>query len=464
MTNSMLAFLSVLLAASAVGATVDSESRRSILAQVCNPDEPPFEFRSVNQVLDLIDNFMQTPEVCPPSYHEAFAKLDRLLRDDVVGDICSLDAYVQIRDFHSQFISYFKPDASKEWLESAAKDNNRMSPIPPSLSRFFILFVLQISASCKRELVHRLESEVSGLINDEDFEVLDKIKSDGARILGEDYRSRASELRKLTVVPERADKLFVTTEEDDNKLYIQVRFGDSLKKIKDACERKFKPIYDELFVPVIRLNNLGYYDRVNSRRENELLKSSEKFKRWYGIIETCEIFKDIEVVQDSSTISAIADLITRSSMLANTNGKDIQKVTILTREEANQLRAQIASNIESHDSVTDYEPSQVALAHQAVQFAPQLWAISTQDRDSEVKRFRAQIKKLISDRTSAFKLWRKDLANYLRTQFRKYKVQFVNKDQSSAAGRLGEFMERHKMEVRFAVAIFAVVLLAVHVG
>lgn len=437
------------------------------LDEICALNSRPRGFTSLDQVRSVLDGHNRLEgAACSAEFNEAFEELGKLVADGrIVGDICGREAYGAIRRFHQRFISAYTPEAARPELLLAR--NQRLKPIPPSLAQFFILFALQASAQCKRELVARLEGDLGGLVSDEEFEVMRNARREAARLFGHEYRERTTKFDKL-VLPVDDDLLATAAdqgEDEDGKLYFKVRFGDVLKRMQDLCEFKFRPIYEELFRPVIWLANLGYSDRTNTKHERELLNHNKNFTRWLSIIEHCQVFKYIEVIHDDSLESALVDTIRLASPISNANG-GARKVDLLSREEAEALKGRIerAKLDRRGASLRAFKVERPEVGHKKVPFTARMWLTEERQRANEVKMFYKKLRTLEEEKTSAFRVKRRELALYLKKKFYRHKMEFVERDESATFGKLAAFCHRHRIALQALFTVLGLVILVAHLG
>ena len=149
-----------------------------------------------------------------------------------------------------------------------------------------------------------------------------------------------------------------------------------------TCRNKFKPFYDKLIMPLIKLSNLGYnYQGELLVHELEELRSNKLVRRWYNIVQVCEAFASIEIFEDPEILS-----------------DGCQAFTFISSEEAGELRKSEHLSLEElaareHERPIEYKPS-------SAQNSDQLWI---QDQE-ELERL---ISKYKSSATEADRLRRK---------------------------------------------------------
>lgn len=464
---------------------------------------------------------------CRDVYGPSIQSLKEILHNtQLMGDVCSLEAYKLIRQFHLTYIHYYKPELSRKELVSISKrlngpgvfasaaalvtrsggssDNraeeeaaSELKPIAPSLRQFFVLFVKQINSACKQKLVNKFNElvEQKRYVGDREFAMLKTYKHEARRLmplglnlmtrdtsskrfkslevfnfdLDDAEKRQAAEQRQSVRVEVKTGHEPTADEQQDQdddaaddgrKLYIQVKFHDNLKRISDVCKRKFQPVYDEFFAPVIRLNNLGYIDNVKSVAEEFQLDEEEKFTRWFSVINACEILKDVEVLHDPTFMSAFVDLIkSQSTYLAK--GQDtteLNRVKVLSKREADQLKARSLGP----DVMPANEEEQVVVERAPVKFAPRMWLTEPKEIAAEYKSFDAKLNQLIGKRISVMRHIEHTVSLYLKSFIQKHRREIEENDRSTTLGRLSSFCARHNFAIKTVMIVIAITLIVVH--
>lgn len=435
------------------GASLMTAFRSPSLQEVCDNETKYLGWESIEDVRKFIEQFKADPSACHKRFHNSINELEAVLQDDLLADNCGDRLYRAIRDYHRRFISYYVPEADK--VELRQQYTNGLEPIPRAIHDFFIVFVNTISSICKHRLIKQLDAEIhdKNLITDDEFAMMAKMSEDAVRVMGDNYHEDSKKIDDV-IIP--ADPLPVT---EYTKLYVQVRFNDVLEKAQEVCEKKFKPVYDELFVPIIRLNNLGYWDKSESLKENLRFRWDRTITRWYSIIQICEIFRDVEIIVDTSSNSVVADL------LIENESKDrrlIKQTNILSKQEADELKAQIASRKESEQSVDDlsYKAAPIYVEHKPLKFGSVLLAVTPDDRKKAVAKFEKKIKKYIRHRTNWLSLFKQRIEKTLKINYNKFKIHMKNKDEDSALGKLTKFVSVHKLLLGSGSAVLATLVTA----
>lgn len=445
------------------GSVLSSDTSVDQLKTLCEDQASnDIDFKSVKSFESLLDEFSVVTPECLRKYGSSFEALSSLLSDEQLrDDLCGEHAYDLIRKFHTRFISIYVPEMNREelvnrtsageWTLSSATaetDKNPFEPIPVALRKFFIIFVKQINVVCKRKLVERLmELETKNIVAN-DFKVMEGAREDSTHILLD------TSISKNILLKPSKDTIYGLQMLDhskyrgidprDIKLYVQVKFNSRLTHIQDLCLKKFKPIYDELFAPVIRLNNLAYIE--HSEFADDYLEREPYFTKWYPIIETCELFKDVEVLQDSSSLSALADILRD---ISPTSAKQTNTIRIYTRREADEIKARIARDSKARGAISAFEPGRSHVEHEKVKITELPWVEHFKgDGDKKVRDFERQIRKLIAKKSSQIDAAISSSIVWVKYILKKNRIEFASKNEDTSAGALAVFMERHGVKLR----------------
>lgn len=445
-----------------------------------DPASDDIDFKDIESAKELLNEYNAVQPDCLQTYSSSFEALSSILFDQqVMNDICGQYAYDRIRDFHTRFISIYVPEMNKEelsnrtksgeWMLSSTKaalDKKPYEPIPTALRKFFIIFVRKINASCKKNLVERLMDLDRKNIVENDYNEMKRARDDSANILID-----TSLRKKALSMPSKETfydlelfdhSKYRAIDPRDNKLYIQVKFNSRLIHIQDLCLNKFKPIYDELFAPVIRLNNLAYIQHDQTGFEDTILENEPNFTRWYSIIEICELFKDVEVLQDSSSLSAVADLLRD---VAPAGAHQTTSIRIWTREEADKIKARIEQDSEAQGVIIAFEPGKSKVEHERVSSTALLWVADfKKEGNKEVSEFERQIRKLVAKKGSPVNSAMTYSKVWLKYVFKRNKINFLGKNEDTSAGKFALFLERHGAKIRLLAITVCCISIGLHFG
>lgn len=371
------------------------------------------------------DQDQQIEKACDAKYWPAIKELRALLAPERMRDICSIQMYELIQAYHTRFIHYYLPERTREQLleqRRLFKKNETLIPAP--LRTFFILFVKQITATCKQNLVVHFKDKLSAL--DEDISMVDKFKHDvhqlshrlrwlsDLRLSSFDTKHKANKFNELQIVNSMGAYRKKSDPRVKIKLHVGVNHDSPLYSIKLACEFRFKPVYKELFAPVIRLNNLGYIERTWSRLEDKKLNKDRSLLRWYKIIRVCDAFENIEVQYNPK--SSPTFVLTQDNLRMR-SGEGIygilirllSEVEILSQNETLHKSAEMSTRIYS-----SYNPEPLCPTHVPVAFVSLTSMCKRQKIERELQDFRKDLSRLVWRRTSRLSGWREKIRQQLR--------------------------------------------------
>ena len=295
-------------------------------------------------------------------FEESLNQIDEILEIVQMGRICNLKLIDKIRKYHLKFIDNGR-DSRTEQRQSGG--------IPEPLRNFFISLCLQISAECKMSLINNLEHDTKSLMTEADFDEIRLLEEYGATLLGEeDQISNYDDLLLLNILDK--DKDHADDDDDDDaesKLVIKVKTTSMLHKLVDVCGRKFKPFYDRLIMPIVRLSKSGYnYQGELLERELEELKRSELVKRWYNIVQTCEAFKSIRIFEEDSEVKS-----------DDSHGGQLQMITLIGKDEAALLEGRRLKSIEGNQYLDSLDNSFDSYWPPASQNSDKLWITNQEE-------------------------------------------------------------------------------------
>lgn len=273
------------------------------------------DVRRISQVKSIIDYLKSNKDFeCPSEFRQSILDLEETITRDT-NDVCNKDKVQQIRHYHERYIAV-NGDTSSSALA-----------IPKSLKNFFLAYGLRVSYICKKNMINSLLIDPHELLDADDFKAMDlwtnKSGSLMEHVIGApvDYDDLvlASDLNYLKADENVGGK-------NKEKLFIQSATGKLIRKIQAKCERRFKPIYDKLIMPLVELSNLGYnFQGEELERELNEIKTNKEVNQWYRLVYLCESLSDMEFLGESEADSALADQ---------------KAVRILTKQEADELKAQ----------------------------------------------------------------------------------------------------------------------------
>lgn len=303
----ILVLVMSLLSGFASGQPIDATES---LQKLCKNE--PVKMTKLSEAEPILGYIFNVPG-CSPEVQKIMNEMSLIIHKFDDEEICSTTKVDQIRDFHSKYIL------------SSAKSQNDIT-LPKPVVDFFMGFCFKLNSICKKNMINFLIEDSVKLLKQEDFDLMDTWTRNGDSVLNSiagdpsDYDDilLASELGRLS------SSLEITGE----KLFIQTKTSDMIKKIKRYCTRRFRPIYEQLILPVVLLSDIGYnYQGEDLEREISEMKTNKDIHKWYKIVFLCESLKDIEIYEDLDDRD-------------RTDGVDKQLIRILTADEVKEFKDQ----------------------------------------------------------------------------------------------------------------------------
>lgn len=323
----VLASLSVLVLARQVARAVDAdvETLRSLCANRRVDLTRASELNKLAQVASRKQDEAAVDDDqsgCSQRIRLALVELDQLVSSDN-ENVCSPDKVRQIKAYYMRYI------------DKSSQDGQSQTALPKALSQFFLAYGLGVSNLCKKNMITSLMLEGHELLDERDYELINPWTSEDS-IIGR-VMNEPSDYDDL-ILPKDIAGLFgdknKNKDDKDDKVFLQTATGHVVRKLQALCSRRFRPIYEQLILPLITLSNIGFnYQGEELEKELQEMSANKEVHQWYRIVYLCESMSSIEIVEDQQD----AD---------KTEGQDKKLVRILTREEAEQLKraAQVAPN------------------------------------------------------------------------------------------------------------------------
>lgn len=355
---------------------IGPEDEHVSLEALC--DNKPIKLVSISQVRRLISEAKSQPNTACDRYQRSLQALDDFLEVVESGKTCNLDLVDKIRHFQQEFFS-------------GKKSSGKTAQIPDVISRFFISLCFQLSAECKINMINSLEYDTQEAISEADYEIIKLFERNKVTLLSED--TKVTDFDDLILLDDLSTREDNEQPQAPTKLLVKVKTNNLIKNLVKTCRLKFKPYYDKLIVPLIKLSNLGYnYQGELVARELEELKRNELVRRWYNIVQTCEALESLEIFEDPDM---------------SLSG-DRQAIAFISKTEAQELlrKQQIADDDPSEKPI-EYEQ---AITHSS----DRLWIQDQQELERLVSKYQAHVteadrirskllKKLLAQVKAAFK-------------------------------------------------------------
>lgn len=217
-------------------------------------------------------------EGCPAHTAGAFEDLVELVREP---EICTMDKATRITEYHDIYIKH-----------------QIAGQLPRELVRFAVAYGMQVHDQCSASMTIDLLRLAFWNLEPEDFEALEEWISDGSSIT-----------RLLSLLTNQgdyfqlADFSFLVTKEERNELPpIIVRNSRKLIRAEDICEKRFRPIYEPMILPIAHLSRNGFHYRKFQVSDflalHPLLRKQNE--RWSRIIFLCETLKELRFFDEIS--------------------------------------------------------------------------------------------------------------------------------------------------------------------
>jgi len=336
---------------------------------ICNGDNEgrknAFRLTRISQVSQLADKLTDFEEDCR-RYVKSFEELRPLLRAVQEGHICNLETAALIRNYHENFI-----------VEGASNE------IPDSLAKFFKSLCFQISAECKMALINNLEFDTKDKISSEDYEQIAYLERHGATLLGLD--EEINDFDDIILLEDLVDSAQDSSSES-SRIIVKAKTSSLMKQFIQNCHLKFRPFYEKLIMPLIKLSNLGYnYQGELIERELEELKHHSLVRRWYNILQTCEALGSLEIYEDPEASNSVSG--------------DKQVLTFIGPEEAKLLHQRHVQSLNGELDGKNEVQKQIEYEPLASHNQDELWIIDQKELDNLVRKHKKNA--LASDRIRA---------------------------------------------------------------
>lgn len=329
---------------------------------------------------------------CANRYRQILNDLDLVLKTRP-DNVCSDEKFATIEQFHNTHLSTSSGKLAGETLSARAE-------LHPMLSLFFMYYAMEVSAICKRSVLHSLEWDLDQFKYSQEEYRLGENDNNMARLLSgiSDYLGPLDRINDLDdvvylwdllndgivgkilkstlLIDDGADEQgngreFTDTETGSPiRLLIKVKNGQEAKFIQHKCLNRFRPVYSKVIVPVTRLSNLGYSSDGSSdisRRNKHELANNDLLKKWYSIVQICEAITPIKFYEDTSL--------------------GPNDAVIMTREEANKLEATSSyDDPPTRDERVEYEP-----VTNSMQDRDRLYSVDNLESQELVKRIKLNV-------------------------------------------------------------------------
>lgn len=336
-----------------------SDELESLIKLLCESKESKDELVSrISTVVKLAEHFEEQLHddrltECRLKYSESIKELKEVVTLSS-KNVCSEEKVSLIDKFHRKYISTVPAPDNELRIDEQVVANEA----PYLLRLFFMHYAMEVSAICKRNLINNLEWELGDEFTEEDYEfgsnrgVLSRIVTNLNNYFSSNEAVNNYEDVILIWDLIQGDMLDESSKELKNaanvcvdkstgepvKLILKARYVVNVKMMQQKCSRKFRPVYETLILPIIRLSDLGYSSKGEQfSKEIEEFKKNRLVKIWYNLTQLCEAILPIKFVHDKSL-------------------REHQAV-IITKEEADFLEQQQPVEAKSQEPVFEYTPT-----------------------------------------------------------------------------------------------------------
>lgn len=280
---------------------------------------------------------------CTDEYLDSINRLK-----DVVSvsneNVCSDPKLSLLENFHHDYIATNEDDPSKK------------PKIPKLLATFFMHYAIQVGITCRVNVIENLDldmeyfydtnSPVGGqeryfekLLNGivAKFTPLSSIQNSGDVILVWDLIEDSPMAKEYPMIMEPETD---SQTGEPVRLLVKTKYTNYVSFMKEQCRTKFRPVYEKLILPMVRISKLGYSVLVPQyERKLSLLSTDFTVKRWYGVTQFCEAILPIQFYKDNSLQPS--------------------EFIMISPEEASKLESPVVKM----EKVSRYEPKTNSLAH-----------------------------------------------------------------------------------------------------
>lgn len=297
---------------------VAADANKATLEELCLLEKSGPAITSLSEVSSLIQLLIDDQSVqCPAEVKAAILALKPIVE---LESVCSEEAADVIVDF---------------WTKYVQKSSKIRSNLPKPLKKFYLGLGFQVSKVCKLAMIGELsKASAEQTITEKDFEIVTRSMKKSGKL--RDIFGLKPKLESLAVVV-RADASRNEKGQPERRTVVSMPplHRTYFELVQKRCVNKFKPIYDTLISPVLRLAAIGfnYKDPLVSEKIDSF-RATQMFDVWFTVVAVCEPFSKHEAV----TIPAQKlDRMGNTAMVTVLDEEDIaelEKVTGLTLEES----------------------------------------------------------------------------------------------------------------------------------
>lgn len=323
--KALIAISFMLLALLAAYASCAKDSTQPVLKtleDICSNRNVPLT--SVSQVKKLIRKLNKKPKACPDKYQQSLRELDPVLTLENGQRWCDEAKFRQIASYHFRYInpkvetytrgddlSNLNHEIQQRPLEADLFDHSvqvdeydQEVMIPIGLQYFFKAWALQVAGICKRELMENIRRAVQEKMDKQDMGAIGAFFEAGRTVVDPitDKKIERLTFDGVVYMPELEGhthpELEVLRQETTT---LNLKDNPDLHRFFSACKLRYKPIYSQLILPVVRMAKLGYdYMGTNLQNVYGTIERDPDVLAWLGLTAICELRGNFKLV-DSET-------------------------------------------------------------------------------------------------------------------------------------------------------------------
>jgi hypothetical protein len=309
------------------------------LSLLCRGECSQLHLERSSQIKALAENLnTKDASECPEHIAAAINELNELIELNK-DSVCSLEATNRIQNYYKTFVAVEHDDESDDGDNGGQPTADRPE-LPEALRSFFLAYGFRVSETCKKNMIATLVYESEHKLTPEDHKLIgsvtDKSQLESLALNPNDFDDILLP-RDISKIMEGKNSGQAASSEQpnsdglddvDGKIFIHVATDDMIFRLKMLCKRRFKPIYQELILPLLYLSNIGFnYKSEELERELKEIQNNDHLHHWYRIVFVCESLEGIELVEDVS-----------DSHLTEDSGRKM--VRIMSPEEAMRIKRQ----------------------------------------------------------------------------------------------------------------------------
>lgn len=186
-----------------------------------------------------------------------------------------------------------------EFLDTSTEEKEK-NTLPSSLRIFALAYGMELSRFCHARMANILLQIKPILLAEHDFKQVELFVGEG-KVIDKLFCLSATQPNDFILPSD-----FYGPEMRDRKVALNKKTVPELKKLQTICRRRFKPMYDQLLMPVVQLAHLGFSSEHGELKnmykkmygDSKGLKDASKtVKMWSRIMFLCEGLENVVLKQ-----------------------------------------------------------------------------------------------------------------------------------------------------------------------